>query len=88
MVLEAYSVSHGKASAYLPVTELLKGYFEITSEDEERKRREKITGKVLTLDRALQDTPPELRLQLHERIVIAMNVEHLAKGWRGEGLRS
>jgi predicted ATPase len=60
MVLEAYSVSHGKASAYLPVIELLKGYFEITSEDEERKRREKITGKVLTLDRALEDTLPYL----------------------------
>ena len=26
-VLEAYSVSHGKASAWLPVLELLRGYF-------------------------------------------------------------
>jgi predicted ATPase len=60
MVLEAYSVSHGKASAYLPVIELLKNYFEIRSEDEERKRREKITGKVLTLDRGLEDTLPYL----------------------------
>jgi class 3 adenylate cyclase len=60
MVLEAYSVSHGKASAYLPVIELLKNYFEITSEDEERKRREKITGKVLTLDLSLEDTLPYL----------------------------
>ena len=47
LVLEAYSVSHGKASAYLPVIDLLKSYFEIASEDDERKRREKITGKVL-----------------------------------------
>ncbi len=60
MVLEAYSVSHGKASAYLPVIELLKNYFEITSEDAERKRREKITGKVLALDRGLEDTLPYL----------------------------
>ncbi len=60
MVLEAYSVSHGKASAYLPVIELLKNYFEITSADEERKRREKITGKVLTLDRGLEDILPYL----------------------------
>jgi predicted ATPase len=60
MVLEAYSVSHGKASAYLPVIELLKGYFEIISEDEGRKRREKITGKVLTHDRALEDILPYL----------------------------
>jgi len=29
MVLEAYSVSHGKASAYLPVIDLLHGYFAI-----------------------------------------------------------
>ena len=27
LVLEAYSVSHGKASPYLPVIELLKSYF-------------------------------------------------------------
>jgi hypothetical protein len=26
MVLEAFSVSHGKASAYLPVIDLLRGY--------------------------------------------------------------
>ena len=54
--LQAYSVSHGKTSPYLPVIELLKSYFDIKPEDEERKRREKITGKVLTLDRSLEDT--------------------------------
>jgi class 3 adenylate cyclase len=36
LVLEAYSVSHGKASAYLPVIDLLKSYFEIVNEDDER----------------------------------------------------
>ena len=45
MVLETFSVSHGKAVAYLPVIELLRNYFEIASEDDERKRREKVTGK-------------------------------------------
>jgi class 3 adenylate cyclase len=60
LVLEAYSVSHGKAAPYLPVIELLKNYFAITLEDDERKRREKITGKVLTLDRSLEDTLPYL----------------------------
>src|SRR5262245_59994922 len=60
LVLEAYSVSHGKASPYLPVIELLKGYFNITVEDDERKRREKIGGKVLMLDRSLEDTLPYL----------------------------
>jgi class 3 adenylate cyclase len=56
LVLETLSVSHGKASAYLPLIDLLKNYFEITSDDDARKRREKITGKILILDRALEDT--------------------------------
>jgi len=59
-VLEAYSVSHGKASAYLPVIDLLKSYFEITPEDDERKRREKIAGKIVILDQALEDALPHL----------------------------
>jgi class 3 adenylate cyclase/predicted ATPase len=59
-VLEAFSVSHGKAYAYLPLIDLLKGYFGIALEDDERQRREKITGKVLTLDRALEDALPYL----------------------------
>jgi class 3 adenylate cyclase/predicted ATPase len=60
LVLEAYSVSYGKASAYLPVIELLKSYFRIQPQDDERQRQEKITGKVLTLDRSLEDTLPYL----------------------------
>jgi class 3 adenylate cyclase/predicted ATPase len=60
MVLEAFSLSYGKASAYLPVIELLKEYFEIVDQDDERKRREKVNGKVLTLDRGLEDTVPYL----------------------------
>jgi predicted ATPase len=60
LVLEAYSVSHGKASPYLPVIELLKNYFQIQLQDDERIRQEKITGRVLTLDRGLEDTLPYL----------------------------
>jgi class 3 adenylate cyclase/predicted ATPase len=60
MVLEAFSVSHGKASAYLPVIDLLHGYFKILAEDDTRTRREKINGKVITLDRALEDALPYL----------------------------
>ena len=60
MVLEAFSVSHGKASAYLPVIDLLHGYFRIASHDDARTRREKVDGKILTLDRALEDTLPFL----------------------------
>ncbi len=60
LVLEAFSVSHGKASAYLPVVDLLKSYFRIADRDDERTRREKATGKVLALDRALEETLPHL----------------------------
>ncbi|MBI3245622.1 MAG: AAA family ATPase [Deltaproteobacteria bacterium] len=60
LVLQAFSVSHGKATAYLPVIELLKSYFDIQTSDDERKRREKVGGKVLMLDRSLEDTLPYL----------------------------
>jgi class 3 adenylate cyclase/tetratricopeptide (TPR) repeat protein len=58
LVLETLSVSHGKASAYLPLIDLLKSYFDIISDDDARRRREKIGGKILILDRALEDTLP------------------------------
>jgi class 3 adenylate cyclase/predicted ATPase len=60
MVLETFSVSHGKASAYFPVIDLLHGYFGIEADDDARKRREKVAGKVVILDRALEDTLPYL----------------------------
>jgi predicted ATPase len=60
MVLETASVSHGKASAYLPVIDLLRNYFDITVADDERKRRERVAGKITILDRSLEDTFPYL----------------------------
>ena len=60
LILEAYSVSHGKASPYLPVIELLKSYFQIQPQDDERQRRAKVMGQVLVLDRSLEDTLPYL----------------------------
>src|SRR5712692_3457590 len=60
LVLETFSVSHGKAYAYLPLIDLLKNYFQITPQDDERRRREKVMGKVLALDRSLEDTLPYL----------------------------
>jgi hypothetical protein len=50
MVLEAFSLSHGKASPYLPVIELLHSYFGIDVTDDRRKRREKVNGGIITLD--------------------------------------
>ncbi|MBI3248068.1 MAG: AAA family ATPase [Deltaproteobacteria bacterium] len=58
LLLETFSVSHGKAYPYLPLIDLLKNYFQLGLQDDERQRREKITGKVLTLDRGLEDTLP------------------------------
>ncbi len=60
MVLETFSISHGKASAYLPVIDLLRNYFRIAGEDDERTRREKVAGKITILDRSLDDTLPYL----------------------------
>jgi predicted ATPase/class 3 adenylate cyclase len=59
-ILETFSVSHGKASAYMPLIDLLKNYFEIASDDDERERREKIGGKMLMLDRTLEGALPYL----------------------------
>src|SRR5271167_4235429 len=57
-VLEAYSVSHGKASAWLPVLELLRSYFEIADEDDDSRRSEKVEAKARGLDPALAETLP------------------------------
>ena len=54
LVLAAGAVSYGKATAYLPVADLLKGYFRIDSRDTPRDIREKVTGKLLTLDEELR----------------------------------
>jgi class 3 adenylate cyclase len=60
MVLETFSISHGKASAYLTIIELLNNYFEIEPDDDARKRREKVTRKVVMLGHALEDSLPYL----------------------------
>ncbi len=60
LVLQAFSVSHGKAYPYLPLIELLKDYFQITLQDGEETRREKVAGKVVVLDRTLENTLPYL----------------------------
>src|SRR5216683_2286635 len=59
-VLEAYSVSHGKASAWLPVLELLRDYFRIQDADDAASRRGKVRDRLTALDPALEDTLPYL----------------------------
>jgi class 3 adenylate cyclase/tetratricopeptide (TPR) repeat protein len=58
LIVQAASVSYGKATPYLPVIDLLKGYLKIQDQDDPRAVREKVTGKLLTLDEALKPTVP------------------------------
>jgi predicted ATPase/class 3 adenylate cyclase len=59
-VLESASVSYGKATPYFPVIDLLQRYCAVEDRDDTRAVRAKVTGQVLTLDAALQDTIPAL----------------------------
>src|SRR5262249_55109276 len=52
--------SYGKATPYFPVIELLKRYCHLEDHDDHRTIRAKVTGQVLTLDEALQETTPAL----------------------------
>jgi class 3 adenylate cyclase/tetratricopeptide (TPR) repeat protein len=58
LILESGSASYGKATPYLPVIDLIKAYCQIEARDDGRKIREKLTGKLLALDRALEPTLP------------------------------
>jgi class 3 adenylate cyclase/tetratricopeptide (TPR) repeat protein len=60
LILQSGSVSYGKATSYLPVIDLLKAYFKVGDRETHREIREKVTGKLLTLDRALEPTLPAL----------------------------
>ncbi len=59
-MLESASVSYGKATPYVPVIDLPKRYAHVEEHDDLRTIRAKVTGQVLTLDAALQDTLPAL----------------------------
>ena len=60
LILEAGSVSYGKATSYLPVIDIIRAYFKVHDRETHREIREKVTGKVLTLDRALEPILPAL----------------------------
>jgi class 3 adenylate cyclase/tetratricopeptide (TPR) repeat protein len=60
LVLESGSVSYGKATSWLPVVDLLKVYCRIETRDDARAIREKVTGKLLTLDEGLRSCLPAL----------------------------
>jgi class 3 adenylate cyclase/tetratricopeptide (TPR) repeat protein len=60
LIIESSSVSYGKATAFLPIIELLRTYFQLEVRDDARRIREKVTGKLLSLDRALEPSLPAL----------------------------
>jgi hypothetical protein len=60
LILETSSVPYGKAASYLPVIEMLQGYFNIGDRDGHREMRAKVLGRVLDLDRALEPVVPPL----------------------------
>jgi class 3 adenylate cyclase/tetratricopeptide (TPR) repeat protein len=58
LVLEAACVSYGRATSYWPVRDLLRAYFKIGAQNDQREIREKVTGKLLTLDGAFEPAVP------------------------------
>ncbi|HEX6112149.1 MAG TPA: adenylate/guanylate cyclase domain-containing protein [Geminicoccaceae bacterium] len=60
LIVESSSVSYGKATGFLPIIDLLRAYFQVEAGADGRKVREKLTGKLLSLDRALEPSLPAL----------------------------
>jgi class 3 adenylate cyclase/tetratricopeptide (TPR) repeat protein len=58
LVVESTSVSYGKATPYLPLIDSLKSYFHVDDRDDARTVREKVGGKIITLDLALLPAIP------------------------------
>ena len=63
LILEATSVSYGRATSYEPLIDLVKHYFQIHDGDDAREIRDKIVARLFALDRALETLlPPILAL--------------------------
>src|SRR5262245_53158409 len=59
-VLEGDALSYGRSMSYLPVIDLLKGFFSIADRAERQEIRVKVTDRVLALDPALEPALPAL----------------------------
>jgi class 3 adenylate cyclase/predicted ATPase len=59
-LFEAHSMSHSRATAWLPVIELLYSYFGIANTDDATRRRQKISASLAALDPGLGDALPYL----------------------------
>ena len=60
LVLESSAHDFARGAHYLSMTSLLKNYFQIDARDDPRAIREKVTGKILTLDQSLQEATAPL----------------------------
>lgn len=60
LILEAACSSVTQQAPYLPLVDLLKGYFHIQPEDSEDRRHEKVTAKLRSLDQAAEESLPFL----------------------------
>jgi class 3 adenylate cyclase/tetratricopeptide (TPR) repeat protein len=69
LVLEARSVSYGRATPYLPIVNLLHGYFEIHASDQASNAQEKIDGKL----RALGSEAPTHRAAVFELLALGVD---------------
>jgi class 3 adenylate cyclase len=58
LLLESQAASYSQAIPYHPVRELLKAYFHLEARDDTGRMREKVTGKLCTLDPALAPLLP------------------------------
>jgi len=59
-VYEGRAVVHGRNIPYLPILELFRAYFGITTDDDDRSAREKIAGRMVLLDLGFADALPLL----------------------------
>jgi predicted ATPase/class 3 adenylate cyclase len=60
LVLESDSVPYGKGIPYLPIAQLLRGYFKLDGRDDANAVLGKVTNRVLSLSKALEDAIPPL----------------------------
>ena len=58
LLLEGGAVSYGKATAFLPIVDLLKGYFAIEPRDDGAAVREKVRSRTIALDTQLEHVVP------------------------------
>ena len=58
LVLQTVAASHATATRHRPIVDLMRTYFRIGDNDTPRDIQEKVTGRLLTLDRALEPMLP------------------------------